>query len=429
MRARHKASLAALLALAALLLVLALRETGGSSAELPVKSATLEGSPPERTDRAPAATVPPSPAQPQAPPGPPVFDLVRVEKQEVCEGEENLVTVHAHTTDGNDAFLQYTIAGEAGAQVPVRAFLDRDGKTITQYAVAFTKNNVATRIEIPAYRVNRCRPAHVLVVTVRLLPNSSGEREFSAHLQTLEGAPFAPAWYEWSFGDGSSSVTAGPVAAHDYSRLPQKAAFTDLLVKVKARDGAGGSVEGRLPLHVRNVAFFSRQSGVATIFAEPVPRFPVAGADGIVHQTFRLWHAEDVAVRLTGATEARLVLPATPGAVPDPPKTVAVDPDRLLREREIPAGASVEEPIEVDFGADPAVYGVVYGIQGVTAAGMQARGEIAVLRPPPRPTRENSVPIDDPAMTMKIRKAMEILGTQTVSQEDLFRLEREGKLR
>src|SRR5256885_8554280 len=43
---------------------------------------------------------------PPAPPAsaavaPPVFDLVRVEKEEVCEGEENLITVQAHTTDGN----------------------------------------------------------------------------------------------------------------------------------------------------------------------------------------------------------------------------------------------------------------------------------------------------------------------------------------
>jgi hypothetical protein len=59
---------------------------------------------------------------------------------------------------------------------------------------------------------------------------------------------------------------------------------------------------------------------------------------------------------------------------------------------------------------------------------MQARGEIAILRPQPRPTRDNSVPIDDPALAAKIRRAMQILNQPTVSQEDLFRLEREGKL-
>jgi hypothetical protein len=68
-------------------------------------------------------------------------------------------------------------------------------------------------------------------------------------------------------------------------------------------------------------------------------------------------------------------------------------------------------------------------VQGVTADGMRARGEIAILKPPPALTRENSIPIDDPALADRIRRAMEILRQPTVSQEDLFRLEREGKLR
>src|ERR1700690_3235282 len=38
---------------------------------------------------------------------PPIIDEVTVEKPEVCEGEENLVTVRAHTPDGNDAYLHY----------------------------------------------------------------------------------------------------------------------------------------------------------------------------------------------------------------------------------------------------------------------------------------------------------------------------------
>ena len=87
-----------------------------------------------------------------------------------------------------------------------------------------------------------------------------------------------------------------------------------------------------------------------------------------------------------------------------------------------------EESLEYDFGADTAAYAVTFEIQGVTPSGMQARGNLTLLRPPPRPTRENSVPIDDPAMMAKIRRAMAILKQDTVSQEDLWRLEREGKL-
>lgn len=425
MRSRRKALLAFATALALAIGFLLLGDSRSSPEE--TKLAALAPAPAPRA--APAAGSAAPRAIPAPPPvAPPIFDLVRVEKDEVCEGEENLVTVHARTTDGNDAFLHYTVAGEAGAQVPVRTYLGREGRPPAQYAVAFSRDNVATRIELPAYTVKSCRPARILIVTLRMLPNSTAERELTAVVQTLEGPPFVPAWFEWSFGDGSFAVTGGPVAVHDYSRLPQKAAFTDLLVKVKARDGGGEAVEGRFPLQIRNVAFHTRQRGVATIFADPTPRFPSLGSDGIVRQGFRLWHAEEVAVQITGATMARLLLPSAPGAPPEPPRPVALDPAALLSAREIPAGATVEQPLEYDFGADPAIYAVRYEIQGVTAGGMQARGEITMLRPPPRPTRENSVPIGDPAMIQKIRRAMAILRQDTVSQEDLHRLEREGLL-
>ena len=372
-----------------------------------------------------------APLTPARPPAvaPPVFDLVRVEKDEVCEGEENLVAVHAHTTDGNDAFLQYTVAGEAGAQVPVRAYVGRDGKPVQQFAVAFSKDNVATRIELPPYRVKNCRPSRMLVVTMRMLPNSVAEREFTATVQALDGVPFTPAWYEWEFGDGSFEATADPVAIHDYSGLAQKTAFTDLIVKVKALDGGGQSVEGRFPLHIRNVAFDTRRRGMATLFTQPTPRFPAMGSDGVVRQKFRVWHAEDVPVQITGATMSRLFLPEAPGSAPAAPDVAALDHTSLLRHTELPPGVVQEESLEFDFAAVPTVYAVTVELQGITSAGTPARGQLTILRPQPRPTRENSVPIQDPAMILKIRRAMAILKQDTVSQEDLSRLEREGKLR
>ena len=426
MRTRRKLLLAGAAALMALLALMLLqdREESVRGAQT---AAIVQLQPAEPSIRTQPLAAPPAPPA-SAAVAPPVFDLVRVEKEEVCEGEDNLITVQAHTTDGNDAFLHYTVAGEAGSQVPVRAYLGRDGNPPPQYAVAFSKDNVATRIDLPRYRVKNCRPARILVVTMRMLPNSVGEREFTAAVQTLEGAPFTPAWYEWSFGDGESGVTPGPIAIHDYSALPQKTAFSDLLVKVKALDGSGQMVEGRLPLHIRNVAFATRLRGMATIFAAPVPRFPEVGPDGIVRQRFRLWHAEDGPVQIAGATLSRFFLPASTGSAPAAPTAVALDHSRVLRHAEIPPGAFVEESLEYDFGADAAVYAVTFAVQGVTASGMQARGELALLRPPPRPTRENSVPIQDPAMIQKIRRAMGILNQETVSQEDIWRLEREGKL-
>jgi hypothetical protein len=428
MSARRKALLLCAIALIAVVAALLLRDDRHARFESLTTATTGEHQrrqPPPQV-LAPAAPQPPAAAERAV--APPIFDVVRVEKEEVCEGEENLVTVRAHTTDGNDAFLHYTVAGEAGAQVPVRAYIGRDGQTPVQYAVAFSKDNVATRIELPPYPVRNCRPARILIVTMRMLPNSVGEREFTATVQPLDGVPFTPAWYEWSFGDETFEVTPGPVAMHDYSGSPQRTAFTDFLVKVRAIDGSGQSVEGRFPLHIRNVAFAARQRGMVAIFAEPTPRFPAIGPDGVVHQKFRVWHAEDVPVQVTGATMSRLLLPSSPGTAPPAPEVVAIDHARLLRHGDIPPGTRREESLDYDFGADPAAYAVTYEIQGATPAGMQARGNLTLLRPPPKPSRENSIPIEDPAMLLKIRRAMAILNQESVSQEDLWRLEREGKL-
>jgi hypothetical protein len=313
----------------------------------------------------------------------PVIDEVLVEKDEVCEGEENLVRVRAHTTDGNDDFLHYTIAGESGGQVPLRAYLGRDGNPIPQFIMAFSKDNVATRIEVPSYRVKSCRPDRVLIVTVRMLPNSLSERELTATVQSLDGSVFTPVGWEWSFGDGTSKATATPVVSHDYSQLPQRTAFTDVLVAVKATDGGGRAVRGRLPLHIRNVAFYARQQGTVTILAEPTPRFPTMGSDGVVHQKFRLWHMEDAPVQITGATMAKMFVPAVSGGMPPSPNPVALDFAEILQHRNIDPGATIEETLEYDFGSDPDVYAVVYEVHGVTPEGVQARGQLTVMRPPP----------------------------------------------
>ena len=108
---------------------------------------------------------------------------------------------------------------------------------------------------------------------------------------------------------------------------------------------------------------------------------------------------------------------------------LSVVEQRLDAVREVLAGATVvEETLVYDFGSDASAYAVTYEIQGATPSGMQARGSLTLFRPQPRPTKENSVPVEDPAMETKIRRAMSILKQETVSQEDIWRLEREGKL-
>src|SRR5438105_4062074 len=101
-RRRLATGLAAILAVA---VFWALRDRGDRAHEPPIAAAGMDarGNEAAALPRAPAAVA--SSAAASAPIAPPVFDDIRVEKEEVCEGEENLVTVRAHTTDGNDPFL------------------------------------------------------------------------------------------------------------------------------------------------------------------------------------------------------------------------------------------------------------------------------------------------------------------------------------
>ena len=54
-------------------------------------------------------------------------------------------------------------------------------------------------------------------------------------------------------------------------------------------------------------------------------------------------------------------------------------------------------------------------------------GSFSVMRPPPRPTADNSRPVVDPTLKAKILAAREILGKDTVNDEDLWELERQGR--
>ncbi len=51
-----------------------------------------------------------------------------------------------------------------------------------------------------------------------------------------------------------------------------------------------------------------------------------------------------------------------------------------------------------------------------------------MMKPGPKPTKENSRPVADGVLGEKVRKARQILGQDAAYDEDLRRLERQGKL-
>jgi hypothetical protein len=186
-------------------------------------------------------------------------------------------------------------------------------------------------------------------------------------------------------------------------------------------------VRGRLALAMRNPAFEARHRGVIVLFTEPTPRFPTMEPGSLLRQAFRLWHDEDEAVEVRTVTMRTLSASAGDGSA-SAPVGREVDVSAWLGRLEVPPGQGHVQTFQYDFGAEPDVYAVTFDLGGASSDGRPARGRFTLMRPPPKPTRDNSIPVDDPAMVARIKRALSILGQDSVSQEDLWRLEREGKL-
>lgn len=385
---------------------------------------------------APPPAPPPAPAPvlaeaPTAPVPPPVIDEVKVEKQEVCSGEDNLISVRAHSPDGNDAYLHTTIGTGTGMRVPLRVWMEPDGTYTLPTVTVFGKGNVATSVEVPRYKVKACEPERIVEVFSRRMPNSEEDYEFLARLIELPArdaaprTPFAPAKYVWTFDDARTVTTPTPTVSTTLSPVAGQpwAMYFQHLVRVDVFDAAGRKVTGRSSMQLLNTSFENfDKKGVVTLLAVGTPRFPVEGEDGVVRQTFRLYHHWKGEVRLDRVTALRGRVPE-PSAPPLPEDTS----EAALGVSAIPEGRGVEVSVSLDTKAEPDVSLITYVLEGTTVDGHPARGSFAVMRPPPRPTKENSTPVTDPVLLAKIKKARELLGQQFVTDEDLWRLEREGR--
>jgi hypothetical protein len=370
--------------------------------------------------------------KPAAEPAAPIVDEVRVEKQEVCSGEDNLVTVRAHTPDGNDAYLHYTVGDGTGQRLPIRVWRnDADGSYEIPQVTVFTKNNVSVTVPIPPYKVKECEVERLVHVMSRRMPNAEDDFEFFAKVVERPAQPgkpaprpFVPARYVWTFDDEASETTTGPIVSHALlAHSGAESMYTQHLIRVDVYDAAGHEETGRSSLQVLNTSFENfDKKGIVTLHAVGTPRFPVLDADGVVRQTFRLYHRFHGPVRLTKVTTVRAFRGTDEG--PPPPEQVDVG---SLPVSEVPEGKGTEVKVSFDTKAEPEVFAITYSLEGVSADGHPARGTFSVMRPPPRPTQENSTPVSDPVLLAKVKRARELLHQEYVTDEDIFRLEREGR--
>jgi hypothetical protein len=373
---------------------------------------------------APAAEAPKDPAAP-------VIDEIILEKTEVCEGEENLITVRAHTPDGTDEFLHYTIGGRIGPSIPVRSWIADDGEQPKLEVVAFGKNNVATRMEVPAFTVKPCKPQRMALINQNLRANTWSEFDFEVKLveQPAPGnvsvLPFKPRSYEWKFGDGETATTEVPYITHSFEGRKQEAMFSTFLIEVKVHGSNGEEpVLGRTSLQLLNPVFEDLETkGVVTLLTQFTPRFPELGSDGVVRQKVRLFHLRDRPVFIHNARVFKHLLNNPTG----PSAEQVLDPSSVLGSSIIPPGKGLEFELKLDTRLEPNVFSMEYAIEGKDSEGLPVRGTFSAMRPPPRPTKENSNPVMDPLLKAKIIAARKILNRPYVTDEDLWALERQGK--
>ncbi|MFZ5893810.1 MAG: hypothetical protein ACOY0T_22300 [Myxococcota bacterium] len=353
-------------------------------------------------------------------PSPPVIDEISIEKTELCAGEENLVTVKAHSGDGNTE-LRYVIAGQAGNPVPLRVYRADDGPTPSRRVSVFAAG-AAVHAEVPAFHVKDCGEQSIALVSHRALPNRLDEIEFDVRVLHAPRA-FVAHRYEWSFGDGSFATTREPVVSHSYASRLQRSVYSRYLAEVRVVDDSGRSIRGRHSLELLNRAEqVLRERGIVLIQAELTPRFPEMDAHGTLRQRVRLFHQADASVVLDsvglerGRKGNQRVLPEG---------LEKVEPNAALGISAIPTGKGVEIELVLPRDREPDVMTFTYVLSGRVGDHV-ARGSFSLMRPPVAPTREHHRPVTSAALKAKIVAAQRILGKPLVSAEELGSLERRG---
>ncbi|HVE85336.1 MAG TPA: hypothetical protein VND93_20930, partial [Myxococcales bacterium] len=219
------------------------------------------------------------------------------------------------------------------------------------------------------------------------------------------------------------TTTPTPFAEHSFESRPQNQMYSHFLVQVTAYGEGGESVTGRAALQLLNPAYEDLATkGVVSLMVQLTPRFPELGDDGVVRQKVRLFHFRDKPVYIHNAVVFRHRGDPTAGAPPS-----QEDPFALLGGNIVPPGHGIDFEVRLDTKKDPDLFSLEYVVEGKDSESMPARGSFSVMRPPPKPTRENSDAVVDPVLKQKILAARRILNKPFVTDEDLFRLEREGK--
>jgi hypothetical protein len=392
---------------------------------LTTRRLAVEPQPPTET-APPPALVPPrtAPVTATAPPAPssdlPIIDAVVVEKEQVCEGEENLVTVRAHMPrEGDEGHLRVMIGSTMGQQVPLRSYLPAPGiSEPPRYVLVHGKNGQTARVEVPAFKVKPCREARALFIEAGLLPNTIDEYQLWVTIKDVEAkSPFLPKRYEWTFSDGSTETTELPRTTHRFRQ--EDRLYSSHLVKCTAVSRDGERVMGRAALELANAEYqavaFKR---VVLLSIAGTPRYPEMDSSGSVTSVIRVWHHREKPVQLEKVSLTYVREDGSQHVESEQDASSVLGTSEVARE-------GVEAELRFDTRTHPDVKMVNYRFTGTSSDGLPVTGHFSLMKPAPQPTPE-SEPVTNPVLLARILRAREYLKKDTVSDDDLWQLERDG---
>lgn len=369
------------------------------------------------THAAPPGTLPPA--------LPPILDAIELEKQKVCIGEENLVTIRAHTPGNtDDAYLAAGISGRAGFQIPLVGRRQDVGAASEPYVVSVvSRDGQMIQAPVPPFEVMDCMQPYAMTIKIRRTPNGGDEMELWAQVSPLGVAePFLPAEYHWEFGDGEKLTSTTSIVSHDYSMRPADSAGSTFLVTATAVATNGTRVVARRELVFRNQAFeMVSQRGMVLIESRLTPRFAERDADGVVHQKVAVWQRYKQPVEVTEVVRTRY-------AEGEALSRETLNPSDVLGSTTLRPGTPIEIERALDANVDPRLTFETFTINGRSADGLPASGEFSIMVPPKLPDTLAEMPdrVEDPLLAAKIVRAQQVLGKRFVTDEELYRLEREG---
>jgi hypothetical protein len=191
----------------------------------------------------------------------PIIERVRVDKLEVCAGEENFAHPDIHTVDDTDADLRISLAGAGflgvgatGRKLPFRLLMPMDPSTLPVVIVE-GPNGTHAEQRLPYVKVKDCTAAAPLLIDVKQVPDH-GPDVFAVQ---VTGAPQGSALL-WDLGDGARVTTSEPRVEHDFHGRQQRGRFSDFLVTVQSRDPAGDTHSGSRTIELFNRAYWAGRS-------------------------------------------------------------------------------------------------------------------------------------------------------------------------